>query len=186
MTWLRARIPGFLYLTVIGAGIFSIAYAPGRLFSETDPAAIAAAVSSQLPLLRLAIVISVVCFVAYLLLPLSLFPHLAPVGRASAVAMVAFVAVSIPISLANLGNWIEILHVVEGRAAFAGWSPEQVHETIALADARHGYQQRIATIFWGLWLIPLGILARRARMLPLPVCVLLVMGGIGYPVAILG
>lgn len=186
MNWWRARVPGLLYLTVIVTGIFSIAYAPGRLFSATDPAAIAAAVSTQLPLLRLAIVMGVVCFVAYLLLPLSLHPILAPSGRGPAALMVALAAVSVPISLANLGNWMEILRVVEGGGAFAGWPEETAHAAIALADARHGALQRIATVFWGLWLIPLGVLARRARVLPLPVCILLVAGGIGYPVAVLG
>jgi hypothetical protein len=183
---MRTRIPGLLYLTVIITGIFSIAYAPGRLFASTDPAAIAAAVSSQLPLLRAAIVVSVACYVAYLLLPLSLYPALAPAGRVPATLMVAFVAVSIPISLANVGHWLEILALVEGRGAFASWPPEAMHSAIALADARHGTQMRVATIFWGLWLIPLGLLGWRSGTLPRIVCVLLVAGGVGYPVAILG
>jgi hypothetical protein len=186
MNALRARIPGLLYLTVIATGIFSIAYAPGRLFSETDPSAIAAAVSGQLPLLRAAIAVSVACYVAFLLLPLSLYPALATGGQRLAIAMVAFVAVSIPISLTNLGNWMEILAVVEGRGAIAGWSDEARQAAIALADLRHGALQRVATIFWGLWLIPLGVLSWRTRLLPRAICVLLIAGGIGYPVAILG
>ncbi len=186
MNGLRARIPGLLYLTVIATGIFSIAYAPGQLFSSNEPAAIAAAVSGQLPLLRAAIVASFACFVAYLLLPLSLYPALAPSGRGAATLMVAFVAVSIPISLANLGNWMEILAVIEGRGGFAAWSVEAKHAAIAMADARHGWLQRIATVFWGLWLIPLGLLGWRSGHLPRVICALLVMGGVGYPVAILG
>mgnify|MGYP002654242430 CR=1 FL=1 len=114
----RRRIPGLLYLTVIATGFFSIAYAPGRLFSSADPSVIAAAVGSQLPLLRAAIVASVVCYIAFLLLPLSLYPTLAPAGRESATLMAALVAVSVPISLASVGQWIEILALVEGRGAF--------------------------------------------------------------------
>ena len=59
MSWLRARTPGLLYLTVILSGIFSIAYAPGRLFGDSDPAAMAASVGAQLPLLRAAIAVGV-------------------------------------------------------------------------------------------------------------------------------
>jgi hypothetical protein len=81
---------------------------------------------------------------------------------------------------------MEMLKLVEGRGAFAGWSPDVLQHAIAIADTRHGALQRVATVFWGLWLIPLGVLGWRSAMLPRVICVLLVLGGVGYPVAILG
>jgi hypothetical protein len=183
---MRARIPGLLYLVVVLTGIFSIGYVPQQLFASSDPAATLAAVRDNLPLLRLAIVAGALCYVAYLLLSLALYRTFAPWGRYAATLMVAFVAVSVPISLANLGHRLEILALADGSAALAALSDAERLAAISLADLRYDNGQRIAAVFWGLWLIPLGLLILRSRLLPRVLGMLLIAGGIGYPVAILG
>lgn len=183
---LRIRIPGLLYLVVVLTGIFSIGYVPQQLFASSDPAATLAAVRDNLPLLRAAIVVGTLCYIAYLLLPLSLYRTFAPWGSRAATLMVAFVAVSVPISLANLGHRLEILSLADGSAALAALTDAERLAALALADLRYDNGQRIAAVFWGLWLIPLGLLILRSRLVPRPLGVLLIAGGIGYPVAILG
>ena len=38
----------------------------------------------------------------------------------------------------------------------------------------------MASIFWGLWLLPLGALLWRSRLVPRPIAGLLILGGFGY------
>lgn len=182
----RDRIPGLLYLVVVLTGMFSIAYAPGQLFGSKDPAVVLGTLRDNLPFLRAAIVTGAICYVAFLLLPMSLYRSLSPWGRTAAALMVAFVAVSVPISLANLGHRLELLSLAEGRGAFGTWTEVQLQTAVSLAVERYGAGQRTAVIFWGLWLIPFGTLILRSRLLPRALGVLLILGGVGYPVAILG
>jgi hypothetical protein len=182
----RDRIPGLLYLVVVLTGMFSIAYAPGQLFASSDPAVVLSTLREDLPLLRATIVTGAICYIAFLLLPMSLYRSLSPRGRNAAVLMVAFVAVSVPISLANLGHRLELLALAEGHGAFGTWTEAQMHSSVSLAVHRYGAGQRTAVIFWGLWLIPFGMLILRSRLLPRALGVLLILGGVGYPVAILG
>jgi hypothetical protein len=180
------RIPGLLYLLVIITGAFSIGYVPGQLFTSSDPAAIVAAVRDALPLLRAGIAAGIICYVAFLVLPLSLYRPLAPWGPRAAALMVAFATISVPISLAALGQRYEILALVEGGGTLSGWSAAQIEAAVALADARYDLALSMAMVFWGLWLLPLGYLILKSAALPRVLGVLLLLGGTGYVVSVLG
>jgi hypothetical protein len=45
---------------------------------------------------------------------------------------------------------------------------------------------RVAMVFWGLWLLPLGYLILRSRLLPRVLGGLLLLGGAGYLVSVFG
>lgn len=183
---MSARIPGLLYLVVIATGLFSLGYVPSRLFASSDPATIVAAVRDSLPLLRAGLAAGVVCYVAFLLLPLALYRPLAPWSPPAAALMVALAAVSVPLSLAALGHRFELLALSEGRGTFAGWNAAQIEAAVALADARYDLALRVAMVFWGLWLLPLGHLILKSAQLPRVLGALLLLGGTGYVVAVLG
>lgn len=180
------RIPGLIYLLVILTGGFSIGYVPGKLFTSSDPAVIIAAVRDALPLLRAGIAASIVCYVAFLLLPLALYRPLAAWGSRTAALMVAFATISVPLSLVAVGHRHEILALVEGKGAFAGWNAAQLEAAVALADARYDLALGMAMVFWGLWLLPLGALILKSAQLPRVLGILLLLGGTGYVVAVLG
>lgn len=180
------RLPGLLYLVVIGTGMFSLGYVPSRLFGSSDPATTVAAVREALPLLRAGLAAGVACYVAFLLLPFTLHRVLAPWGPRTAALMVGLAAVSVPLSLSALAHRFEILALVEGQGALAGWSASQVEAAVALADVRYDQGLRLAMVFWGLWLLPLGTLILRSAQLPRILGVLLLLGGTGYVVSVLG
>jgi hypothetical protein len=56
--------------------------------------------------------------------------------------------------------------------------------TLLLLDLHH-YGIHNASIFMGLWLIPLGLLVRGSGMFPKALGVLLAVGGVCYPVGVL-
>ena len=56
----------------------------------------------------------------------------------------------------------------------------------ALCLQRYGHGLRIASLFWGLWLLPFGWLVLRSGRLPRVLGLLLVLGGVGYVVQVFG
>ena len=65
-----ARIAGVLYLIVVLAGIFSLGYVPSQLHVTGDAAATVGNIVAHESLFRLGIVAGMICYVAFLLLPL--------------------------------------------------------------------------------------------------------------------
>ncbi len=180
------RLPGLLYLLVILTGIVTLGIVPGRLFASADPAAVIAAVQADSGWLRVGIAAGIVCYVAFLLLPVSLYPWLRSYGPTLAAAMVAFVVASVPLALANLGHRLEILDLALGTAPFDAWTMAQREAAVAAAERRYDHGIRVVAVFWGLWLLPLGVLGLRSRALPRVLCALLLLGGVGYVVSALG
>lgn len=171
------RIAGALYLVVVLAGMFCLAYVPSRLGDTVAEA------SAQAGLFRAGIAAFLVMQVAFLLLPFALYRVLGDVDRRSAVLMAALAAVSVPIGLVALTHRMEALSLLER----AGGEPAAAIEAaFALCLQRYGHGLRIASLFWGLWLLPFGWLVLRSGRMPRVLGLLLVLGGMGYVLQVFG
>lgn len=175
-----ARTAGFLYLVVVLAGIFSIAYVPSQLFVRGDAAATVANIVAHESLYRLGIVAGFVCYVAFLLLPLALYRLLGHVDRRAAVLMVAFASISVPLAFVNLGHKLDVLTLLDGRVGLQAFAADQFNATVmrSLDAYRNGIL--VSEIFWGLWLMPFGYLVFKSGLLPKTLGALLMLGCIGY------
>lgn len=174
------RTAGLLYLIVVVTGIISLGWIPSQLIVPGDAARTIANISASEGLYRIGIAAGFVCYTTFLLLPLALYRVLGHVSRSAAVMMVAFALVSVPISLGNLVNRVNVLTLVSGSAHTRGLTPEQLHSAVMLSMAEYSNGILIAEIFWGLWLLPLGYLVFRSRMLPRLLGILLMAGCFGY------
>lgn len=172
----EGRIAGALYLVVVLAGMFCLAWAPSRTGATLADAA------AQAGLFRAGIAAFLVMQVAFLLLPLALYRVLADVDRRAAALMVALAAVSVPIGLMAVTHRLEALSLLQD-AANAG---DAAQAAFAASLQRYGSGLRIASLFWGLWLLPFGWLVLRSARLPRVLGLLLVLGGIGYVVQVFG
>jgi len=172
----NARLAGFLYLIVVVTGIFSLAYVPSRIAVAGDSAATIANIRAMEPLFRAGIAVSILCYLAFLLLPLPLYRLLESHGPVAARLMVLFAVVSVPMALLNLGNDVDALTAVRAGAS------EQA--TAHLAAARNG--QIMVQLFWGLWLLPLGLLIVRSAVIPRVLGGLLMFGCLGYCIKVFG
>lgn len=171
-----ARIAGLLYLIVVVTGIFSLAYVPSQLIVGGDAVATMARIDGNQPLFRMGIAAGMLCYTAFLLLPLALYPVLVPWGRALAVAMVALAAVSVPIAFGSLRESLNLLSALGEHDLAADRQALLVMG--ALASRSNGFA--LVGLFWGLWLLPLGLLILRSGALPRVLGVLLVLGCLGY------
>ncbi|WP_109697649.1 DUF4386 domain-containing protein [Chitinophaga deserti] len=152
----NARLAGFLYLIVVITGILSLGYIPSQLE--------ASGTYENNILLRWGILSSIICYLAFLLLPLILYRIFSPFNEPLSRLMVILAVVSVPIALVNLQHRFALLN---------GGNVKHHLEM-------YSYGLRIVSIFWGLWLLPFGLLVIKSRLLPRVLGYFLILGCIGY------
>lgn len=171
------RVAGALYLVVVLAGLFCLAYVPSQLGEGI------AGAFAQPGLFRAGIAAFLLMQVAFLLLPFALCRVLGDVDRHAAILMVALAAISVPIGLVAVTHRMEALSLLENAGNGA---TEAMEAAFALCLQRYGHGLRIASLFWGLWLLPFGWLVLRSARLPRALGWLLLLGGFGYVVQVFG
>lgn len=173
---ISTRTAGLIYLVVVVTGLFTLGFVPSRLLVDGDPARTLENLLANESLWRLGIVSGYLCYTAFLLLPLELYRVLGHVQKRAAVVMVAVALASVPIAFLNQVHLLEILTLL-GEASLAP-AAMQAGVSAELSTYRNG--QLMAQIFWGLWLLPFGLLVYRSGFLPKVLGVVLMMGCAGY------
>lgn len=175
-----ARAAGFCYLIVVVTGIFSLAYVPSKLIVNGDLAQTSRNISENQLLLRFGILSSVLCYLAFLILPLILYRLLSHANKTLGMLMVLFAVVSVPISLLNLQSRYAVLSLVNGADFTRILDQSQIYSQLGILLNQYSNGILIAQIFWGLWLLPFGILVYRSGFLPRIFGILLIAGCFGY------
>lgn len=169
-----AHVSGLLYLVVVLTGIYSLAYVPKTLFVWDDAALTFKNITASETLFRSGILSSMVCYTAFLFLPIFLYRLLRQVNEFQAGIMVALAMASVPIAFMNLQHKLAVLSVISG-------NPTPVLENqVMFYLNQYDNGILIATLFWGLWLFPFGYLVYRSGFLPKILGILLMLGCLGY------
>lgn len=166
------RVAGLVYLGVVLTGIFTLAYSASQLFGGDDPAVTAATLEAKLGLLQASNFAFLAMCAFFLALPFALARVFAPYGRNASRLMIAFVAASIPFSLLAIMQHFELAELA-GRGAISS-------ATVDAGVAAYDKWIDIASIFWGLWLAPLGWLVLKSGAIPRIIGVFLILGCIEY------
>lgn len=178
-----ARIAGALYLVVVLTGMFALLYVPSKMIVWTDVTATFNNIKNSETLFKLGIYAGILCYTAFLLLPLVLYKLLQHVNKTHAVAMVALALTSVPISLFNLTHKLAVVTLISKPDLFSVSDlPKQV--LLQLEYYNNGID--VAAVFWGLWLFPFGYLVFKSGMLPKVLGILLMAGCLGYIINITG
>lgn len=170
----QARWAGLLYVVVVVTGTFSLGVAPDRIFVGDTPQALATAVAAQDWLLRVAILAEATCYIAFGCLALALYALLRPVQAAAATIMAMLVLISVPLGFTNLAALVEIQRMVE-----AGHVASSAETVVAIYD-RYRAGLFLQSLPWGLWLLPLGVLAIRSGFIPRLLGAGVILAGLGY------
>jgi hypothetical protein len=83
----------------------------------------------------------------------------------------------------NTLNDIAALVLVSGAEFLAVFERPQLDALAYLFLRLHGEGITVASIFWGLWLFPFGMLVVRSGFIPRALGVLLIVAGVGYLVS---
>ena len=125
-----ARIAGILYLIVVITGIVSLGYVPKQLIVWEDKVATFNNILKNESLFRLGIFSSVICYLAFIFLPLVLRELFKTVNKFVANVMVVSVLVSIPISFFNLYNKYLILDIIHKESYLKMYSESQLQSLV--------------------------------------------------------
>ncbi len=98
--------------------------------------------------------------------------------------MVIFIIASVPLAYLEMLKFAPFL-LLSGAGYLSAFEPAQLQALamVFLDMYKHGIM--IAEIFWGLWLIPLGILVYKSRFVPKVLGVLLIVGCFGHLISFL-
>jgi Domain of unknown function (DUF4386) len=181
-----ARIAGAVYLVVVLTGTFSLGYVPSKLIVSDNAAVTFQNISNSETLFRLHIVSAVICYTAFLFLPLVLYRLLNLVNKNVAIGMVALAVVSVPISLINWNHKIAVLTLMENADYLNVFDTSSLHALVLLQLKYYSNGTEIASVFWGLWLLPFGYLVFKSGILPKILGVFLMAGCFGYLINFVG
>jgi hypothetical protein len=178
-----ARLAAALYVLMIPLGLLGIMYVPTALVVAGDAAATSANIMANQGMFRLSIATALVVQVTHIFIVLLLYQLLKPVGKALAALMVVFMLVSVPITMLNELNHFAVLLVLSGADFLKVFPADQLKAMVPLFFALHDFViNSIAGIFWGLWLLPMGILVYRSGFMSKIPGVLLLVAGSAYVV----
>lgn len=180
-----AHIAGWLYLAVGVFGGFAQGYFQPLLYAPGDAATTAANVARHIDLMPWGVVADLTQATCFVFLALILHTILKPTGEGRARAMVVLVVIASAIMTLNNVFEFGAYRVATDSQYAAALGPAGQRSLIYLSlDLQH-YGVLIAQIFFGLWLVPLGLLAWESRLFPRWLGGLLLLGGICYLINLL-
>lgn len=177
----QARTAGLLYLLMAIVAPIGLVYVPSRLFVPGNVLATAENIRNSWWLVRLGIVSELVHQTIAIFLVLALYRLFKEVHEGLARQMVVLGAlVSVPIVFVNVLNEVAALTLVGGAEFLPALGKPQLDALAYLFLHLHGQGIVVASIFWGLWLFPFGLLVIRSGFIPRVLGALLLIAGAAY------
>ena len=177
----NARVAGLLYLVGSVFAVVRLLYIPNKLFVLEDAAATANNIAAHETLFRFGIVSYLLAAALWIFVTLSLYRLLKGVDQGLAILMVILGSlIPVPIFFLNSVNDVGALLFARGRDFLTAIDKPQRDAFAMLFLRLHHYGDMANQIFWGLWLIPFGLLVYRSRFLPRILGAWLVIACFGY------
>lgn len=177
----NARVAGLLYLLGSLFGIVRLIYVPNTLFVYGNATATAKNIAEHELLFRFGIVSYLLCAALWIFVTLALYRLFKAVNQALAVLMVILGSLMVtPIFFVNTVNDAAALLLVRGGGYLSVFDKPQREALARLFLDLHHQLDLANEIFWGLWLIPFGLLVYKSRFMPRILGVWLVIACFAY------
>ena len=175
------RVAGFLYLLLVVFAPLRFIYIPSKLFVHGDPTATSNNIAAHETLFRLGIASDLFVGTIVIFVALALYRLFKQVDRNLARLMVILGGLlPAAIYFCNVLNDAAALTLAHGASFLSAFEKPQRDALVMLFLHLHGQGFVAGEIFYGLWLIPLGILTYRSRFLPRFLGVWLIVNGLAY------
>jgi hypothetical protein len=177
----NARVAGLLYILFSAFGVVRLLYIPSTLIVDGNPTATTNNIAAHELLFRFGVVSYLLCAAGWIFVTLALYRLLKGVNRGLAVLMVILGGLMpVPIFFMNAVNDAASLLFARGDDFLKVFDKPQ-REALAMLFLRLHHQGDLANeVFWGLWLLPFGLLVYKSRFLPRFLGVWLMAGCFGY------
>ncbi|MET0254349.1 MAG: DUF4386 domain-containing protein [Luteibacter sp.] len=177
----QARIAGALYILLALIAPLRLMVIPQTIFVSGNAAATAANIVAHETLFRFGIVADLLSGMAIVIVTLALYRLFKDSGRTSALLMVILGGV-LPgvIYFLNVANDAAALKLIGG-APYLDVFDRPQREALALLFLHlHGAVVTAAEMLWGIWLLPLALLAWRCGFVPRVFAIWLALNGLAY------
>jgi Domain of unknown function (DUF4386) len=161
-----ARIAGAIYLLMVVSGPFSLMYVPAKLIVKGNATATAGNVMAHETMFRLAILGNMLGSVIFVCLAVALYRLFREVDRTQSLLLVGLVLVSSAAGVMNEVNNLGALILFQGGDFLSVFNRDQLNAAGMLFVRLHGQGIVLNELFWGLWLVPFGVLVYKSRFLP--------------------
>ncbi len=173
-----ARLAGALYFVTALLMIYGYMVVPAQF---SGSASVTAAKIAAHPLLyRASTFLALVSQIIFILVAVTLYELFRDVDRRLARIMVALVCVGITAEIVNIASHFAPMLLASDhdfQAAFTKPQLDALGDGVLVLGNNLG---RFLTIFWGLWLLPFGVLTIRSGFLPKLLGYALLAAGLGY------
>ena len=169
---------GWLYLALAIIAPFSLSYVPSVIDGANG--SFVNRLSAHEPLLRLSLASEMLYQVIEVYIVIALFNYFRAVNLNLARQMLVLGLLPLPIIFLNELNLIGALSFANADVTYEGMTLELRESMSALFYTLHGKGLILASIFWGLWLIPLGRLILTSNTIPKIIGISVMIGAAGY------
>jgi hypothetical protein len=174
----QARTAGWLYLVVIGAGIFAEFYSRASLTVRGDPAATAHNLLTHMAVYRAGLVADIAGTAAYVAITALLYLLFRPVSRTVSLTAACFSLVGCAGMCADMFAHI-VPMLLLGGAPYLNAMPAPELQALVLTSLRlHSYGYLVIMVFFGCYCALLGYLVFRSGFLPRLIGILLLFAGV--------
>jgi hypothetical protein len=164
----KAKLAGILYV------ILALAALPDMvrkaLFVMNDAAVTSKNILANIVVFRLSILGDIITEIAFLLLALCLYSLLKEVKQSIAQTMLAMVVIAVTMAIFKTGIEIAAIKYFEANDQVHGMLLLEIFEALIIPT----------TVFFGLWMLPLGYLFVMSGFMPKTLGILLMIGSSGY------
>jgi len=178
---LNARIAGVFYLVTILTRMFVEIFVRNRLVVSDNAAATANNIVAHEPLWRLGFATDIIAFASYIALAALLYELLKPVNQSLSLAAAFFgVVASVVHAISSLFHLAPLV-LLGGAPYLTVFTVEQLQAlALVFLRLRAAAYHNIGLVFFGLYLLSVGILIFKSAFLPRIIGVVMVLAGLSY------
>jgi hypothetical protein len=160
------RIAGIWYLLIAIFYSFSMIYVDNAFFVPGDVAATVHKIQAGGFIFRLGFLSCLIGHICFLFLANALYRLFEAVDKHLARQMVLLVIAGVAVAFLNRLGQLAAILLLDSGAALAAFEPAQLQALAMFFLELHRNGEKIASLFWALWLLPLGLLILKSSLVP--------------------
>ncbi len=162
----NARIAGILYFLQIPLGIFGIIYIQKFILVNNDIHISINNFIEHESIARWSILSSIVCALVTIATAYYLHKTLEFINRKLSLTMLFFIILVAPISIINEINYLSIFSLIENFAELELAQKQEILNEVKSLIILHHQTMQMINLFFGLWLLPMGLLVAKSKLIP--------------------
>lgn len=170
---------GLWYIATIIFGAIAQVIRSGFIVAN-DPIKTSSNIQANSLLFRISIISDLAMIACYIITALTLYPLFSSVNKEKTRMFTFFTAISAAVLNLNMINQFAPLIILNETYFADSWNTAQINGMVYFFFQLHDVGYTLGQLFYGLWLLPLGLVVLESDYLPRSIGYLLVLASIGH------